>query len=1511
MLIYETPRYIRETPIVIREEKKKRLINCKEITGDGRVPGFEHRHAVGLLVSRSRSYRIFACIKEHNGKKIICLLTSIERSKAEEYREITKNPSKANELISQLETTEAKKQFDTLTTEHPTDPRPSLPEHLLRWITPSQELDHGHPVLEFEPWYTNSRRSDISRKEFEQIMEQVIRTADAKYDEAIVHLLSADAGDWKAEFVATTWRKKRLLLLVDLSKRTPHTENKNPLIFEKIKAALTSNDESQWDELARHANASYPEYALYDPDALDLIRRGSDNGLGLALSTEELESLQRILRGERPLLIQGGAGSGKTTVLLYTLFQFLTTKEPFHTEFTDILYVTHNKNLLDRAKNAADTLLNAFKRLYDVTHSNRFSPHRVKYTTFENLLLSWLGSDASDLQGPCIDAAKFRILYENSFGRSHDVKTSADLAWYIIRSFIKGRAEEITPSEYNNLPRGDRTVKPSDFKYVYDHVWSNWYKKYTLSGGGEHWDAQDLARKVLEKPERLSDSFPAILCDEGQDFTQIETELLLACLPYRDYNLQNQSKPYAIPVIVAADPFQSVNPSGFRWEHAKAALEEALFEDHFDRKEFRVNQQILEYNYRNNLHLAQLANLVQYARLGLFDLKVTPQLPWEQSSQDKNCGNIVFIPITDNNLEELGEILRQDAGLVIVPNDDPRNNAVIQRLLNLKNDKDNLLPKLETSVTVKGLEYPDITLIGAGEEYVNRFGTDPKKNPLRNGNKDLEENYDLQFFLNFLYVAQTRAKHQLILVDTSRGLSEFWEPLWEFACLRQNDISNSWKLCLPHFSINSWKDAFRVEFSENLELIRIKDPLKLAELYLKEAQKYNDSAKYKRAADFFSRGGRVLDASSALADAYEVEGSILKAAEIDKEIGRPIRGFDRLWKAGQLVDAAKFHADFSTIFPPVEDNRYTICDYVTDLHKETINVERIHEIVIYFQQNIAHISNNTIIRDVCTKAFLKAAIKANISKDQAYVWLGIVDSLIGRTPPQRFLIDIGFLAFKAQEWIRAERSWKEAKYTDHPSYHEAAAQILSYPENLPHWESANQLSHVYKLFVDHERDVSLIRKRDDLRRILRALEHNILEDQESKIANLNDLKSILEIILRLDAKNVSLSDKIWLKISSNHLNLDEIHRLLNSTRNSTTTHDAESFRATVEALCLNLTKSSAPEYVCNLLNDDVIQLLKPKIVVLILQRASTPTGFEICANKLLDLIASGNINWMKEILDLPSYELAALVSQKMIESVSDLRPGFAGRRGVVFLRRVSTAVLTLLSSPDIEKITSPNELARVTAKIVQWLSLTWEDPQRWNDFYKLLSTIGHKIVDGVDIEGTCQPPWNKVDFTWIRYIVTHLLDLNKTYHVFPDEKDMLKQLRERLDAWPATATPHIPHQEPASQHNGPAGDTENDHISAIYLPPGQAIETEDTTIRVIKDGKRVRVEWLTEEQQVSLDLEQASVEVENGLTKIIDGNKCIVHSPDNSWQLIVFFDHPGSAIISLSPKQHYRVGKAL
>jgi hypothetical protein len=313
-------------------------------------------------------------------------------------------------------------------------------------------------------------------------------------------------------------------------------------------------DEAEWQAL------------LDDPTVKDLE---------LKLSREQAETLF----APGPVLLRGTAGSGKTTVCLYRLAR-AALEQPRQRH----LLVTYSESLLAAAR----------QLFHDLCAARRRPPPEPvpDFFTFPQLYRQLCGdthAEAKLLRYPA-----FARWYTTIYGRS-----DAALAWEEIRGIIKGAAldldcDHLSYTEYENLGRKRAPLFAGERPRLYQvftkyQAWCRMQRRV---------DDIDLARAALralrQHPERR---YHQVVCDEGQDLTELELRFLL------------ELSEHPSGLLFAADPQQIVNPSGFRWAELRSLLRERLPQR--EAPEIRS----LTRNYRSVHSIVALANaLIQLQR---------------------------------------------------------------------------------------------------------------------------------------------------------------------------------------------------------------------------------------------------------------------------------------------------------------------------------------------------------------------------------------------------------------------------------------------------------------------------------------------------------------------------------------------------------------------------------------------------------------------------------------------------------------------------------------------------------------------------------------------------------------------------------------------------------------------------------------------------------------------------------------------------------------------------------
>lgn len=546
------------------------------------------------------------------------------------------------------------------------------------------------------------------------------------------------------------------------------------------------------EELLKHSRRQYEWGILDSPDAWGALERDED--ANLALSSEETAILQGVMQWANlkdssnsngfPLFINGRAGSGKSTILQYLFAYYL----KFYLKNKDNMeshpiYFSCSQELIKKSKEIIATLLNLnYEYKDDKDNTSQTSIENIAdniFHEFHQFLYQQLPREKlKKFQKKLyVDYSKFRHIWENKFAQQPVAKKeyNPDISWHVIRTYIKGYGQEKTdPEDYNELPAKVKSVSNETFKKVYDNVWK-WYKNT------DYWDDQDLSCYLLKK-DIIKSKYPVIFCDEAQDFTRIELELILHLNLFYDRKIYPQMLS-RIPIAFAGDEFQTLNPTGFRWDQVKAAFVDKLIKglDPASRSgKSDINFCELFYNYRSGKQIVNLCNIIQMLRCALFDIRKTElQQYWGEAG---NTVSPQYFSI-EHKTSSIQEALAKNPELVvIVPclKDEEvafvKNDKFLNTCIECKKDKDDveIAPRVYSSERIKGLEYEQAVIYGFGENLpISIKDAIEQQAFIKNDQVGLQEEY----FFNRLYVAVSRPRKRLFIIDSKKGINDFWIKL--------------------------------------------------------------------------------------------------------------------------------------------------------------------------------------------------------------------------------------------------------------------------------------------------------------------------------------------------------------------------------------------------------------------------------------------------------------------------------------------------------------------------------------------------------------------------------------------------------------------------------------------------------------------------------------------------------------------------------------------------------------
>lgn len=806
------------------------------------------------------------------------------------------------------------------------------------------------------------------------------------------------------------------------------------------------------EQVLRCSRRSYPALLFGDGDIWMDVER--DVHANLALSPEESRVLEAARQpgGGFPLFINGRAGSGKSTILQYLFAEGLN----FHLANGQQLpmppvYFTCNPELLRIARRNVENLLRCNSRF--VQHSDReellkegSSVIAVAFQEFRHFLRELVPASERSQRFALerhVSHARFKQLWTRRFGQEPAAlrEHGPDLSWHVIRSYIKGLSpdELIDPDEYRQLDQKQLTVTREAYERVYNRVW-RWYQE--LCEANKYWDDQELARYLLEN-DLVSPTFPGVFCDEAQDFTRVELEIILRLSIFSARKLQPIEIAH-VPFAFAGDPFQTLNPTGFRWDEIKASFVEKfiLALDPGRRSQRKdLNYRELSLNYRSSPNVVRFSNFVQALRARLFDVsEIRPQTPW---TSDRNSPAVVsFSP--DN--AQLWEWLKKKGDAVIIlPCGEGEELQAVQSDVYLKDriaivDGAPEIPVLSAG-RAKGLEFDTVVVYGFGDRCDAKLLA-----PIRGGRQiadDPDIALPMQYFINRLYVAVSRPKRRLIVVDTSQGMNR----LWEFT--QDEELGRSIILALRS-GLEMWEHVVaRLELGrvEQLADDQAADPGENARAFEAEGMAKRDAYLLRAAAASFRNAGRVREADRAKAHALEYEGTLIEAGRLFLQLQDHANATRCLWRARrdgwfEIVRAAEGLPEINASL------EFAVAQLLVGRVGNSQALDVLRRVATKLG---AEAVRTEMLSDDAWSAALRALLTEILKNPQTEVeateLCSVTDQIAthGCSLPSSLR---AMLHYRAANLTRAIQLWESAGETSSKEYHSSKAKVLPFPGNI-------------------------------------------------------------------------------------------------------------------------------------------------------------------------------------------------------------------------------------------------------------------------------------------------------------------------------------------------------------------------------------------------------------------------------------------------------------------------------
>ena len=813
---------------------------------------------------------------------------------------------------------------------------------------------------------------------------------------------------------------------------------------------------------------SYPFLMVIDTDAWIAIQKDEESNL--ALSPEEAKLVEAVhgsgvdAAGGYPLFINGRAGSGKSTMLQYLAADYVDFALRGDASLLP-LYMTCSKDLLSRARETVQGLvMTHHKRLLEtkvggVDQARLALLFQDSFWVFHEYLYSLLPSDRTDSfpRDHYVTYAAFRRLWNDQFARRPVARSlSPEVCWHVIRSYVKGirssRSDDLGPLEFEALGRRRRSVDIDTYERIYSEVWEAWYKPLCDDRG--YWDDQDLAADVLDIGLDEDCGRAAIFCDEAQDFTPVELDVIFQLSLFSRRSLQPDDL-RRVPIIFAGDPLQTINPTGFRWDTVKAYFHERFCavvdpsnSSRSSNREINLNYRELLFNYRSNSGIVRFCNLLQLARAALLEgTDIHPQEPWwiDQFVQP------VWFDV--DSTETINQLCNHPELVKLVDCLDGEETTFVsedQRLRRLEKSED-IYRNVMSPTRAKGLEFPAVVLYRFGESAPGDFMQ------LLNTDVDLDDpkqGLPWEYFFNRLYVAASRAKARLIVVDSKETVERFWK----FAT--DPDVFD--RLFQMMASDERWRQATGslMDGTDEVWSGEYFDQREQAASFVSQGLRNHDSYLLRQAGLAYRSVGDQHTAEKCFACADEYDGKSGEAGDRFTELGLHEDAARCYW-SGDLWRRLKNIARRQKSL--VADLRVRVADFMLDDGAPSVAfLKQLNSAVMdtkWLQDSSADPTWNKVFVEILKRL-------RDTSSDLSIQWNAVLDTFVrvASAGVRMSHSDLAELAYRSRNFELAKKYWDSDRNSAHEKYHRAAAHLASYPDSIVLWGDLEEYAEVIRIW---------------------------------------------------------------------------------------------------------------------------------------------------------------------------------------------------------------------------------------------------------------------------------------------------------------------------------------------------------------------------------------------------------------------------------------------------------------
>lgn len=475
-----------------------------------------------------------------------------------------------------------------------------------------------------------------------------------------------------------------------------------------------------------------PHYVLANPERFPEFEKNMDRYL---LLTEEQKDL--IGKFDRAYIVQGSAGTGKTTLALFHALEIY----EWHRE-DDVYLFTYQDELACVCRAYKVNLLG------DPASSDEGHKGRLEVFSYLDFCRQYLRRElpSGELSWRWIDKIEsLQILKEIISTRPRWQRSIDETVLFgIIYSIFKGRFlpdSESLPKSRDDLLRifRDYGQTPDNLDDLLE-VFALYEERLKRTGAKDEADLIRFCYETLKNKGVVTESPYAtwIVIDEIQDFTELEWKSILLFWE----NKCKQTRGLTSFPFLSGDRNQNISRSGFRWQEVEKYLSGILAQEHRANLLTRVH---LHQNFRNTKEIFHLGSFLRsFGSIAYSDLGLAPTLtgPLPELVIGKEEDFHAFI----NDLASLGETESSPPGVVLC-----EDESLLAFVQSCQHDPEAIfvLP-LQKS---KGMEFEDVIIFRL---FSSASAAD---------NLDKQTLLEERFF-DLWYMAVTRARRRLLIYLT-------------------------------------------------------------------------------------------------------------------------------------------------------------------------------------------------------------------------------------------------------------------------------------------------------------------------------------------------------------------------------------------------------------------------------------------------------------------------------------------------------------------------------------------------------------------------------------------------------------------------------------------------------------------------------------------------------------------------------------------------------------------------